>query len=152
MNKAFLHQQTFLRRMSNTNQTSNTSSVFRMTLQSKSQNSKPSSSVCALCFHSLWRVRMQLIKVFWHLERSSTLSSSFIQNLHEGFSRSIAWPDERISSRALGGMPRSLKFWLLDNCSISFKMLLLMKQYFEYKILCFESVSFPFLDLGILQS
>ena len=85
-------------------------------------------------------------------KRSSTLSSSFIQNLHEGLYSSITWPDERISSRALDGMPRSLKFWLLDNCFISFKMLLLMKQYFEYKILFFESVSFAILDLGILQS
>ena len=43
-------------------------------------------------------------------KQSSTPSSSFIQNLHKGFYSSIAWPDERVSSRALGGMPRFFFF------------------------------------------
>ena len=120
MNKAFLHQQTFLRRMSNTNQTSNTSSVFRMTLQSKSQNSKPSSSVCALCFHSLWRVRMQLIKVFWQLE---TIFHSFqliySESSAKGLLDQLLDQMREISSRALGGMPRSFEFlasWIIAPC------------------------------------
>ena len=99
-------------------------------------------SVCALCIHSLDVLGCSPSEFLTTRNNLPLFPSSFIQNLHKGFYSSIAWPDERVSSRALGGMPRSLKFWLLDNCSISFKMLLLMKQYFEYKILCFESVFF----------
>ena len=153
MTKAFLHQQTFFRCVSNTNQASNTSSVFRMTLQSKYQNLKPSSSVCALCIHFFDMLGCNQSKFSDNSKRSSTLSSSFIQNLHEGFSRSIAWPDERISSRALGGMPCSFKFlafWIIaPYCS---------KCYFwwndtlntRYSVL--RAYLLPFQIFGILQT